>query len=200
VTAVEPDQRLASFLEDRTRHTGRVTVLPGRFEDVILPDHAFDLAVAATSFHWLDARDALLSVRRALKPGGSWLACWHIFNDPEIANDPFRTATEPLLREVGRVQQDDVKGRLAFGLDRENRCAELRRAGFRRISHEVIRQKITLDAAGARDLYATFSPVSTLHPEAAAWLLTEIEKLVRIRFGGRIERPLLTPLYWAYSP
>ena len=162
-------------------------------------DSISEFAVAATSFHWLDARDALLSMRRALKPGGWWLSCWHIFNDPDV-DDPFRAATEPLFRVVGRVQQDDVKGARAFGLDREVRFAELRRAGFRRVSHRVVRQTITLDAKGICDLYATFSPVTTLNAEAAAWFFAELETLVGTHFGGRVERPLLTPVYWACGP
>lgn len=199
VTAIEPDSRLASFLAARHAGDMRVEVRAQRFEDAAHDGATLDLAVAATSFHWLEARSALARIRKLLKPGGWWLACWHVFNDP-WEDDPFREATAPLFRSVGRVQQDDLKGPLAFGLDRESRERELREAGFLDISHALVRQKISLEANDVLHLYATFSPIATLTEAARARFLAGLRTVVDDRFGGRVERPLLTPVYWARNP
>jgi SAM-dependent methyltransferase len=199
VTAIEPDHRLAEFLSHRHGQDPRVTVVPARFEDVDLPNANTDLIVAATSFHWLNARSGLAKAKAALRSGGWWFACWHIFNDPTV-DDPFRAATAPIFQDVGRVQQDDAKGSMAFGLDSASRQAELRGAGFIGIEMTLVRQTLVLDTAAICALYGTFSPITTLNPEAKAWFMGRLERLMHDEFGGTVERPLLTPVYWAQKP
>jgi len=49
---------------------------------VLDPDR-FDLAVAATSFHWVDQRRGLHKVSESLRPG-AWIALWwRLFRDPD---------------------------------------------------------------------------------------------------------------------
>ena len=72
VTAVEPNADIASWLADRlTSPDLQVIVAP--FEDAGLPTASFDLAVAATSFHWVQPDPGLVELRRVLRPG-AWLA------------------------------------------------------------------------------------------------------------------------------
>ena len=80
----------------------------------------------------------------------------------------FRDLTGPLMADYGRVQQDDAKGRLAFGLDRELRTAELRGAGFRDIQFPLLRQELTFLRRRDRGVYATLSPGATLAASAHA--------------------------------
>src|SRR5215831_5144204 len=49
--------RLADFLAARFR--GRAEIVPTPFEDAALPPGAFDLGIAATSFHWLEQKAGL---------------------------------------------------------------------------------------------------------------------------------------------
>jgi SAM-dependent methyltransferase len=198
VMACEPDPRLAEFLR-ATVVEGLLKVVPTPFEEVPLASASYDLVVAATSFHWLNARTALARIGEALVPDGCFMSCWHIFNDPEM-DDRFRDLTGPLLADYGRVQQDDAKGRLAFGLDQDLRTAELRGAGFRDIQFSLLRQELTFSAAEIAALYATFSPVATLSPAARAAFLDRLSQLVTEEFGGEVQRPLLTPVYRARAP
>jgi SAM-dependent methyltransferase len=69
---VEPDPRLARFLRDSIGH--RVEVLESTLEDAGL-DADFDLAAAASSFHWVEEALGLAKLRNALRPGG-WIALW----------------------------------------------------------------------------------------------------------------------------
>ena len=52
VVAVEPDQNMAVHLAAAV--SSDVEIIPGTFEQAPLRHDKFDLAVAATSFHWVD--------------------------------------------------------------------------------------------------------------------------------------------------
>lgn len=58
------------------------------FEDYQAPDHAFDLVVAATAFHWIDPEVAFTKTVRLLVPGG-WLA---VLSTGERYDDPLGAA------------------------------------------------------------------------------------------------------------
>ncbi len=86
VTAVEPGPRLAAQL--RARHP-MATVIQDRAENVGLPDRSLDLAVAATSIHWMDLDVLLPKVHRWLRPEGAFLVWRTVFGDPAVET-PFR--------------------------------------------------------------------------------------------------------------
>ena len=52
VVAVEPDQNMAAHLAAAV--SSDVEIIPRTFDQAPLPHDRFDLAVAATSFHWVD--------------------------------------------------------------------------------------------------------------------------------------------------
>ncbi len=70
VTAVELGVALAAGAERNLAGFPRARVVQGAFEDVDLPADAFDLVVAATSFHWIDDAVRLAKPARILRPGG----------------------------------------------------------------------------------------------------------------------------------
>ena len=81
LVAVEPDPALAEFLAHATG---------GRVDDRGLarsrkrssrPD-AFDLAAAASSFHWVDEPVGLAKIVASLRPGGWWAMWWTLFGEP----------------------------------------------------------------------------------------------------------------------
>ena len=82
VTAVELGAALADRLQ--AKFPGRaLDVRVGAFETVELPASAFDLVVAATSFHWVPTEPGLQRCAAVLRPGG-WLALWWTsFGDPD---------------------------------------------------------------------------------------------------------------------
>ena len=97
VVAVEPDARLAEFL--RGRVGDRAQLVEETLEEAELEDGAFDLAVAASSFHCVDEAVGLASLRRALRPGG-WIAIWWTSFGDETRPDPLRDAVDPLFEDV----------------------------------------------------------------------------------------------------
>jgi SAM-dependent methyltransferase len=74
VTAIEPDPSMASCLRDLASSPELVVVISS-FEEVELAGADFDLAVAATSFHWVDQKVGLSKLAQAIRPGG-WVALW----------------------------------------------------------------------------------------------------------------------------
>ena len=94
VVAVEPNANLAAHL--RAAFGADVSVLEATFEQARIDEGAFDLAAAATSFHWVDQRVGLAKLGRALRPGGAVALWWTLFQDP-TALDAFSVAAEEVL-------------------------------------------------------------------------------------------------------
>ena len=194
VVAVEPDARLAEFLRERLGD--QVELVEHTLEHAELEASAFDLAVAASSFHWVDEAAGLASLRGALRPGG-WIAIWWTSFGDETQPDPFMDAVDPLFENVPHSPSAGLEGRPSFGRDAERRLAALAAAAFDRPTHDEFRWSHVWDSAGIRDLYATFSPMIALEPEPRKRLLKEVERVAREDFGDRVEKPLVTSLYTA---
>ncbi len=83
VAAVEPNANLAAFLREAFADVGPAfDVLEAPFEEADVEDAAFDLAVAATSFHWVDQETGLAKLGRVIRPGGSVALWWTLYQDP----------------------------------------------------------------------------------------------------------------------
>ncbi len=163
LVALEPDPGLAAFL--RKSLDERIEIRPTTLEAAELEDD-FDLATAASSFHWVDEDVGLARFRDALRPGG-WLALWWtVFGDARRP-DPFRDAVDPLVHELPRSPSEATGGRPTFAHDGEARVAALLRAGFDAIEPRRIEWAHTWDAAGIRGLFGTFSPIRALAPGPA---------------------------------
>jgi SAM-dependent methyltransferase len=194
VVAVEPDPRLAAFLHET--FGDRVEVRVTTLEDATLEPDTYDLAAAASSFHWVEEALGLAKLREALRPGG-WIAVWWTSFGDELRPDPFCRALDPLLEEIPSGPSGPTDGRLGFARDAEARLAALGAAGFEEAAHDEMRWGREWDTAGIRGLYSTFSPLSALAPERREDVLDGIARVAQEEFGGRVERPLVTSLYTA---
>ena len=168
-------------------------------EEARLPSAKFDLATAASSFHWIDEGIGLAHLASALRPGG-WLAMWWTLFGEDGAPDAFITATSPLLEGVASSPSGGAEGGPPHALDRDARVAALADAGFEAIEHEIVRWQTSWDTNGIRALYGTFSPIARLEESRRAEILAEIERIAREDFDGHVERTLVTSLYTARWP
>jgi SAM-dependent methyltransferase len=196
--AIEPNEDLARYLA--TSVGDRVDIRVTALEDAELRSSSFDLATAASSFHWVDEATGLATVVRALRPGG-WVALWWTgFGDPERP-DPFRDATTALLDDMpkspvgshcgGRTPTEEGSARWLSSLDA---------AGFVDASHERIPWSKTFDARSIREIFSTFSPFLIVDEERRTTTLDELERIARSEFGDRVEKPIVTALYTARKP
>jgi len=197
VVAVEPDPELAAFLRERS--SPQVELVRDSLEDAELPSEAFDHAVAASSFHWVDEEVGLAHLYATLRPNG-WIALWWtLFGVPDEP-DAFITATSPLLDDLHASPSAGVDGAPPFALDVEARQRALKRAGFDDLRHETFRWSAAWDTAGIRALYASFSPIARLDRDRREGILDGISSIADEEFGGRITRTLVTSLYTARKP
>ena len=69
VEAVDPGSELVEIAKRRVR-SASVRFHVTRFEDVTLPDAAFEAVFSAAAFHWVDPAIGWSKVARVLRPGG----------------------------------------------------------------------------------------------------------------------------------
>ena len=205
ITLVEPDERLANWLasalaEDPSPEASKANsnVIIASFEEVELPDEQFDLVVAATMFHWLDAPSALEKIRRVLKPGGTLALIWNVFQQLDV-KDGFHDATTALLSALAS-SPSGAPDTLPYALDRGARDADLHSAGFNRISYEESRWPYTISSDEVRALYAGFSPIQRLPASERAALLEQLVDIADCQFGGTVTRNMTTCLYHCRRP
>jgi SAM-dependent methyltransferase len=198
LVAIEPNVELARYLAGSVGDRADVRVIA--LEDAMVPDDAFDLATAASSFHWVDRSAGLAILLRALRPGG-WIALWWTgFGDP-ARPDPFRDATAELLSRMPRSPIGSHRGgRAPTDGGVEVWLAALAAGGFEESSHEAIPWTKTFDAKSIRAVFSTFSPFLYVDERKRTELLDELERIARTEFDDRVEKPILTSLYTARKP
>ncbi len=191
VVAVEPDPELSAHL--REWGEPRLEVANMAFGPAVTGDGSFDLIVAATAFHWLEAGPALGAVRRLLKPGGHFAMWWNVFSEP--GEDPLFDALFNGLARPPSMLSDRH-----YSLDAAARTADLAAAGLTGIEHIMLERRIAMTPATLRALFATFSAVRQLATEQRVARLDAVEGQARRERGERFERVFRTPLYIARSP
>jgi SAM-dependent methyltransferase len=73
VMAVEPDERMAAVLRERSPG---VNVVPGRGEAIPLPDASADGIFVSSAWHWMDPELAIPEIGRVLRGGGRFGVIW----------------------------------------------------------------------------------------------------------------------------
>jgi SAM-dependent methyltransferase len=194
--AIEPDERLAAYLRQRSPDAAlRVVCAP--FEDAELPPDSFDLGTAATSFHWLDQRTALAKVAALLKAGGWWVCWWNVFGDHE-RHDAFHEATQDLLARQPRSPSESAGSSVPMPLDTQQRIADFDAVGaFEDVCVEILRWTLVLNPAQVRALYATYSQFSAQTEVERNRILDGLAQIAAEQFGGRVERNMCTAIYTA---
>ncbi|MGH6693955.1 class I SAM-dependent methyltransferase [Sphingopyxis sp.] len=191
VVAVEPDPELSAHL--RAWGEARLDVANMPFGPAVQGDRSFDLIVAATAFHWLEAGPALGDVRRLLKPGGGFAMWWNVFCEPG-EDRLFDALFDGLARPPSMLSDQH------YSLDAAARTADLAAAGLTRIEHVMLERRIAMTPASLRALFATFSAVRQLPQEQREARLDAVEAQALRERGERFDRVFQTPLYIARSP
>jgi SAM-dependent methyltransferase len=196
LVALEPDPALAAFLQERFDR--RIEIRPSTLETAELEED-FDLAAAASSFHWIDERVGLERIHGALRPGGSVALWWTLFGNSN-RDDPFRDAVDPIMSALPLSPSHPEPGGPLYAADERARVAALERSRFEQVAAHRLEWTHTWDTEGTRGLFGTFSPILALPPEDRDALLDEIANIAETQFGGRVTRPLVTALYTARRP
>lgn len=196
LTAIEPDPRLAAYLR-RSIDNPDLQVVESPFETVDLQSAAYRLGCVATAYHWLDPAPAVAQAARLIAPGGWWVMWWNMFGDPDVGVDGFHEATKALLGGPRSPSAGSVGGPW-FAQDRAARTAELVQSGaFLAPEYTEFRWTLVLDAAQVRALYATYSEIAIRPAAEREALLDSLKQIAADEFRGRVERYVVTPVYWS---
>jgi SAM-dependent methyltransferase len=197
LTALEPDQRFGPLLHAiGTAHAAPLQLVHASFEEAELPEAGYDLAVAATSFHWLRPATRVAKLARLIRPGGHLALWWNVFGDPELP-DAFHEATKHILGPLA-PSPSEGRGGLPFALDRAARRAELMAGGaFEEPRYAVYHWPLRLSSAQVGALFATFSNISRLPAERRDAILAELVAIAERDFGGVVRKQMVSPIYIA---
>jgi SAM-dependent methyltransferase len=198
ILCVELGEKLAAVARSNLAPYPRAEVLTADFEDVPLPDGAFDLAISATAFHWLDPTVAYPKVARALRPGAAIALFWneHVFSN--ASGGFFEAAQEVYKRETPEiVKPDDHKG-LPRPEDLPDRTAEIEASGFfGGVTRRDYAWDEPYDAESYLRVLSTYSGHMALDPASRERLFAGIRALIEKEHGGRIVKGYATTLYVA---
>jgi SAM-dependent methyltransferase len=118
VIAVEPLDGMRAILE---RVVPRADALPGRAEEIPLPDGSVDGVFAGQAFHWFANDAAVIEFARVLRPGGVLCLVWNSADEerPSPLPQPFVDYLDELRAEKSVLRDTppfaDVIRRGPFG-------------------------------------------------------------------------------------
>jgi SAM-dependent methyltransferase len=179
VVAVEPGRALAARLR---RRCPRARIVVARAEDAAMDEAQFDLAVAATSVHWLDLGVVIPKLHRAIVRDGHFAVWRTAFGDPRTTT-PFRDRVDAIVAR--RVNEPTRPG--PGELDTEEWAQRLSSSGEFSVVHvDEFRWNIDLDADQVHGLFRTFSNWTADEVVAAAQAARDL--------GGMVTEHYVTPL------
>ena len=186
VTAVELGEHFAQICREKFSAFPGFSVTVGRFEEVSLPENAFDLVYSASAFHWVPEETGYPKVYRLLKPGGAFA---------RFAHHPFRAKNQPELGEtIDRAYAkyfypfyNREPGKIAeYSEEQAAERAEIaRKYGFADTRHFLFYQTRSCPAAEYRALIGTYSDHIAMDPRVREPFYDEIEEAIR-QHGGFI--------------
>lgn len=200
--AIEPDKRLAEYLQQEMGKAAALRVCCTDFEACVAKANSFDLGVAATSFHWLNQKVSLAKVFLLLRPGGWWSMWWNVFGNPDHP-DAFDRECGPLFRNLIASPSWAYRrrnGQKPFPLDEALRRKQMEAAGFRKTEFRRIFWTVEMDTTQVVALASTFSQVSQTTEERRSAFLSVLAERVEKVFGGRVERHFSTAFYTGRKP
>jgi SAM-dependent methyltransferase len=198
ILCIELGENLAALARRNLRIYSQVRVRTGDFEQVPLQEEAFDLAISATAFHWLDPAVAYPKVASSLAPGGSISLFWNVHVHSDASEGFFEAAQKVYEREAPEiVGPDDYKG-LPRPDAIPDRTGEIQDTGlFGEVISRRYRWDAPYDAGSYLRVLNTYSGHRSLQADTRERLFRGIADLIDSEYGGRIAKGYLTTLYVA---
>ena len=193
VTAVEPGERLAEFLRTKLgSEFPQLDVITAKFEDAELASGAFDLVLAATSFHWLDPRTRFQRCHDLLREGGG-LAVVHTNQIASAADGGLFAHVQPVY---GRHQaHDPLYAPTAYDtIPPEGPGGRVPSGLFGDIQLHRYRWDQTYTSAEYADLMRSYSGTQAMDPPQQEAMIGDVCGLIDAELGGSITRPIVMTL------
>lgn len=193
VVALEMGTNLARLARQHLAAFPKVQVINARFEDWPAPE-PFDLALAITSWHWLDPAARYQQAAAALKPGAILVL--------SISEQAFPPGFDTFFEQIQDGYEAIGAGRLPWPPPPPESIAdaraEIEQTGLFedvRVIRQLWTEEFTADEHVA--LMRTASDHRLMEPVKREWLFDQMRRLIEARPGGRIRKHNLTLLHLA---
>jgi ubiquinone/menaquinone biosynthesis C-methylase UbiE len=124
VEAIDPGPRLIGVAERQVRNLA-VRFHVARFEDLALPDRAFDAVFSAAAFHWIDPSVGWAKAARVLRPGGVLALLSHVGGSNHELDEVFLSIWREVLPEAASWVSRDARNLWEGAEDRLGNVSEL---------------------------------------------------------------------------
>jgi SAM-dependent methyltransferase len=197
ILCIELGENMAALARRNLRRYPQAEVRIGAFEESPLEEKAFDLAISATAFHWLDPAVAYPKAAGALRDGGSLALFWNVHVHSEASEDFFEAAQRIYEREASEIWDHKHEGP-PRAHEVPDRTGEIESSGlFEAVTRRNYRWDEIYDAEGYLRVLNTYSGHRSLSDDARERLFRGIADLIDDRSSGRIVKGYLTTLYVA---
>ena len=224
ILGIELGDNMAALAQARLAAYPKVRIIVGAFEECPVPDRAFDLAVSASAWHWIDPEVGYAKVARSLRSGGALALMWSTQGrrgnrlqppgsapgpapasaasaapTPSDEFDEFAEALQQLVATVAPQLAHIRADRPTPGAARRFvRGDALNASGY--FAAPAIRSytwEMNYDTASYLQLLDSYSTYRILDPALHARLFAAIGEMLETRFGGKISRQWRAELYVA---
>jgi SAM-dependent methyltransferase len=222
ILCVELGENLAAVARDKLAAYPQVEVRTGAFEETPIEADAFDLAIAATAFHWIDPAIAYPKTARALRasggngcppgpppgggrpvvspcqPGGAIALFWNQHVQSGADRGFFEAVQEVYRREAPQLIRGDGLPPRPHQVQ-EPEKDEIEKTGlFGEVTVRRYAWDIAYDATSYIDVLNTYSNHRDLDRPARERLFRGIAEMIDTEFHGRIVKEYLTLLCVAH--
>jgi SAM-dependent methyltransferase len=197
IPCIELGENMAAVARRNLEGYPNADVRTGAFEDTTLQEGAFDLAISATAFHWLDPALAYPKTARALRVGGSLALFLNVHVHSDASEGFFDAAQRIYEREAREIWDHKYEGPPRSD-EVPDRTREIESSGlFEAVNRRSYRWDETYDAEGYLRVLNTYSGHRSLNDDTRGRLFRGIADLIDNCFDGRIVKGYLTTLYVA---
>ena len=190
ILALELGASMARFCRKNLAGFPDVEVRATSFEDWPLEREAFDLVLAASSFHWLKPGQGFTKSAATLKPGGHLALLWNfrVTPDDELHQDLLSLYRSLHLRDQRARDPKERTERQVRAIGRSGRFGPVI------VRHYPVTTAYT--ATAYTNLMRTMSDHATLDPAVRRRLFAGIRQVIRAH-GGMLNRAVAATLLLA---
>jgi len=214
ILGIELGEQMAALARAKLAEYPQAHIEVGAFEEWPLPEAAFDLAVSASAWHWIDPTVGYARVARALKPAGSLAVMWSsqgradsranrgengsAASSPDDQYTQFTQALQEVYRQVAPEMAGKREARRFPGAQQFVRAEALEASGlFKAPEVRNYTWETTYNTASYLRLLDSYSTHRILDPATHERLFAAVGELIETRFGGTVTRRWRAELYVA---
>ena len=187
-------ESLIAFAKEKCREYPDVEFLRVSFEDWEPEVDSFDLVISATAFHWVKPEIGYPKAAQVVRRDGHIALFWNLHPTPYTGF--FEDVQDIYQRVVPEWSDPREKPTTEQWI--QNMQQQIERTGlFSQVSLKLYRWTRTFNSDDYVKLLNTFSDHRSLDEKRRKKLFREIRKLINSEYGGSIERPYLSALFYA---